>query len=296
MASGYRFLGTERSLAESQIERTGIKPGNLAPGFTLPSVFGETISLDDYRGRHVLVVFSDPNCGPCEALAPKLVRLARELAGLQVLMVSRGDLEANCAKAHAFKFPFPVVVQDGWKLSREYGIFATPVAFLIDEDGVVAQPVAIGQEQILALAETVHGRSMSRWRALAALAAGIAFAVFVNPLRALAATCRTGLTSCGSACVDLLHDPDNCGACGHSCGPLHVCLDGACVSGTHCPSGLTLCSGSSTGSGGCYTLAQLMSSPLHCSSKAGSCGVACGANQVCVNGYCVKATPASSPK
>jgi peroxiredoxin len=130
MASVSAGLGTERSLAESRIERNGITPGTRAPGFSLPSVFEGTISLDDYRGRPVLLVFSDPQCGPCEALAPSLVRLACEQSGLQVLMVSRGDVEANRAKARSF--PFPVALQDGWQLSREYGIFATPVAVLLD--------------------------------------------------------------------------------------------------------------------------------------------------------------------
>jgi hypothetical protein len=44
------------------------------------------------------------------------------------------------------------VLQDKWKLSKEYGIFATPVAFLIAENGVIARDVAVGKEAILALA------------------------------------------------------------------------------------------------------------------------------------------------
>ena len=38
-----------------------------------------------------------------------------------------------------------------WKLSKEYGIFAVPVAFLIDEKGVIARKVAQGVDEILAL-------------------------------------------------------------------------------------------------------------------------------------------------
>jgi len=48
---------------------------------------------------------------------------------------------------------FPVVVQDHWKLSKEYGIFATPVAFLIDRNGTVARDVARGVDQVLELGE-----------------------------------------------------------------------------------------------------------------------------------------------
>jgi hypothetical protein len=33
---------------------------------------------------------------------------------------------------------------------------------------------------------------------------------------------------CGAGCVDLLTDDDNCGACGHPCGPTSTCIQGVC--------------------------------------------------------------------
>jgi peroxiredoxin len=71
---------------------------------------------------------------------------------LEVLMVGRGDLAENRAKVEQHGFEFPVVVQDRWKLSKQYGIFATPVAFLIGEDGVIEHEVAQGVDAILDLA------------------------------------------------------------------------------------------------------------------------------------------------
>jgi hypothetical protein len=68
------------------------------------------------------------------------------------MLVGRGTVDENQEKARKFGFDFPVVLQDKWKLSKEYGIFATPVAFLIAEDGVIAQDVAVGKDAILALA------------------------------------------------------------------------------------------------------------------------------------------------
>ena len=151
---GRRKLGAERSFDESKIEREGLKRGALAPAFTLPAVDDGTVSLDDFRGRKVLLVFSDPVCGPCQDLTPELAQLDRQHLGdeLQILMVGRGALGENRRKARKHGVEFPVVVQNRWKLSKEYGIFATPVAFLIDEQGVIAEDVAVGPEQILALA------------------------------------------------------------------------------------------------------------------------------------------------
>ena len=99
-------------------------------------------------------MFSDPQCGPCDELAPQLARLHQEHGGndLALLLVGRGDPEENRRKAAKFGIKFPVVLQEKWKLSKEYGIFATPVAFLIDAKGVIAQDVAVGKDAILDLA------------------------------------------------------------------------------------------------------------------------------------------------
>jgi peroxiredoxin len=147
-------LPGERPLSESRVEREGLKAGTPAPAFSLPDVHGRTTTLEEFRGRRVLLVFTDPHCGPCDALAPELVRLHKEHQGngLAVVMVGRGDAEENRRKAAGHGFEFPFVLQDRWRLSKEYGIFATPVAFLIDERGVIARNVATGADEVLALA------------------------------------------------------------------------------------------------------------------------------------------------
>src|SRR5437016_4720298 len=70
----------ERSLSNSRINRNGLPAGTPAPSFRLPRVDGGELALEDYRGRRVLLVFSSPDCGPCQVLAPQLDALARETA------------------------------------------------------------------------------------------------------------------------------------------------------------------------------------------------------------------------
>ena len=156
-------LASERPLTESRIEREGLKAGTPAPSFELRDLAGRKISLQEHVGRRLLLVFSDPECGPCDALLPDLARLHREHRdnGLEIVMVSRGEAEENRRKVEASAVEFPVVLQPGWKLSKKYGIFATPVAFLVNEAGVIAREVARGRTEILALAHDalrVEGR------------------------------------------------------------------------------------------------------------------------------------------
>jgi peroxiredoxin len=149
--NGHQPFGGNRDLADSKIERNGLPAGTPAPGFRLPRLDGGELSLEAYRGRRVMLVFSDPQCGPCDQLAPQLEQFHRRTAQIEILMVSRGDLEANRAKMAEHGLTFPVALQRQWEISREYAMFATPIAYLIDEAGIIAADAAVGLEPIRAL-------------------------------------------------------------------------------------------------------------------------------------------------
>ena len=138
-----------RSLSASRINRKGLRAGTPAPAFTLPRVDGGELSLDDYAGRRVLLVFSDPECGPCNTLAPELEKLSRQAGGPAVIMISRGSADANRKKVREHGLTFPVVLQRQWEISRAYGMFATPMAYLVDDRGVIAADVAVGVDSIV---------------------------------------------------------------------------------------------------------------------------------------------------
>jgi peroxiredoxin len=141
-----------RGLHTSKLVRDGLKAGTPAPAFRLPRLDGGDLVLEKYRGRRVLLVFSDPQCGPCDALAPKLEQLHRRRPDLKVLMVSRRDPAENRQKVKQLGLTFPVALQKAWEISKLYGMFATPIGYLIDERGVLAADVAAGEDAILALA------------------------------------------------------------------------------------------------------------------------------------------------
>jgi peroxiredoxin len=152
----------ERSLARSKIKRDGLEAGTAAPEFRLPRVDGRgELELSELRGRKVLLVFSSPACGPCNTLAPELERFHRAHPELEVVMISKGEPRENRAKVKEHGLTFPVVLQQQWEISRRYAMFATPVAYLIDEQGIISRDVAVGVEPIIALmADAVSAREM----------------------------------------------------------------------------------------------------------------------------------------
>src|SRR4051794_26490802 len=79
-----------------------LQPGTAAPAFTLKTPQGQTVGLSDYKGKAVLLELFATWCPHCQAEAPHLAKLARELApsGVQVVSVN-GDGE-NAASVFAF--------------------------------------------------------------------------------------------------------------------------------------------------------------------------------------------------
>src|SRR5262249_16921288 len=130
----------------SRLGRGGLKQGKKAPEFTLPSVAGGEVSLHDFAGRKVLLVFTQSGCGPCHRILPELNKLQRGGA-VQVLVVNNGEGEAARQAAREARAPLPVLAQEQFSVSKGYEAFATPFAFLIDELGVIASKGIVNSGQ-----------------------------------------------------------------------------------------------------------------------------------------------------
>jgi methylamine dehydrogenase accessory protein MauD len=138
----------------SRLGRSGLKVGKKAPDFTLTSVAGPEVSLHDFAGRKVLLVFTQAGCGPCQQIMPELNRLGGRKGNpsysgrdLEVLVLNKGDSESTRKWAADLGLRFPVLIQDGMDISKKYEAFATPFAFLINEKGVVASRGIVSSKQ-----------------------------------------------------------------------------------------------------------------------------------------------------
>jgi methylamine dehydrogenase accessory protein MauD len=128
--------------------RSGLKVGKKAPPFTLPRVAGGEVSLAEFEGRQVFLVFVQTGCGPCHAVAPDLNRLQRS-GKYDVVVVSNGEPQAVEKWAKEVQAEFPVLIQDKWSVSKRYEVLATPFAFLIDEQGVIASKGFVSNKQYM---------------------------------------------------------------------------------------------------------------------------------------------------
>ena len=144
-------LGIEPSQPAPAPEQ-GLPVNSHAPGFTVESLEGHKISLEELEaaGKPVLLVFSEPECGACEALLPDLAQSQRGHAGrLKIVVISGGDVAANRAKSTQHDLHNVFLQQDD-EVSALYLVTGTPSAVLI-RNGVVASALAVGGEAIRAL-------------------------------------------------------------------------------------------------------------------------------------------------
>jgi methylamine dehydrogenase accessory protein MauD len=132
----------------ARLGREGRKVGTRAPDFCLTSTDGREISLREFSGRKVLLVFTQAGCGPCHDIAPELNRVHAK-GEHHVLVVNNGEPHESREWAAEVRARFPVLMQEKFALSQRYEIFATPFAFVIDEQGVIASNGIVGSAEYL---------------------------------------------------------------------------------------------------------------------------------------------------
>jgi peroxiredoxin len=125
-----------------------LQPGTTAPSFTLRSTPKKTLSLDELRGRPVVLVFYpadwSPVCGDQIALYNEL-REEFDDFGAQVVGISVDGAWCHKAYAEAKHVYFPLLADFEPKgaVSRSYGAYEVKdgtskrALFVLDGDGVI---------------------------------------------------------------------------------------------------------------------------------------------------------------
>src|SRR5919107_1228063 len=94
LAEGGSVAPSENGTPVHQAENLPV--GSTAPDFDLSGLHSETLTLDARRssGKPLMALFTDPNCGSCNALLPDVGRWQEEHAHKPTLaLISRGEVE-----------------------------------------------------------------------------------------------------------------------------------------------------------------------------------------------------------
>ena len=118
-----------------------VKEGENAPNFTLKNLDGKEISLNQFRGKHVLINFWATWCGPCKIEMPSLEALYERFKdkNFVLLAISNDMFGANIVKpfVKAHNINFPVLLDQRLKVSNAFGVVSLPTTFMIDPQGKI---------------------------------------------------------------------------------------------------------------------------------------------------------------
>jgi peroxiredoxin len=154
-----RVTGPAVGTAPRPAPTAGLAIGTPAPDFSLRGVDGETLTLASLRAGHepLLLLFTDPTCGPCLELLSEVARWQREWSPrLSIAVISRGDATANRASSEAHRVRNLLLQRDD-EVARMYRCAGTPSAVLIGSDGRISSPVVGGADAIRSLVAQAVG-------------------------------------------------------------------------------------------------------------------------------------------
>jgi thiol-disulfide isomerase/thioredoxin len=117
-----------------------VTPLTVAPDFTLASLGGTNLRLQEQRGSVVMINFWATWCGPCRVEMPHLSRLYEKYraSGFTVLAVNIDEDPQKAARLAAqLGMRFPVLMDTEKKVSRLYDLSTMPSTVLVDRDGRV---------------------------------------------------------------------------------------------------------------------------------------------------------------
>ena len=137
-----------------------------ATDFTLVDQNGNTVSLNDYRGKKVVIIFWAVWCPPCREEIPDINELSKEYDNAVFLTIVRPEKSSDL-KYETYKeeingyiqehnITIPVLIDENKELFDFYDIDIYPSIVFIDEDGNIKEKVPTEESQNLNKQEIIE--------------------------------------------------------------------------------------------------------------------------------------------
>ncbi len=134
----------ETDNTQDDIEQTNdlleLDIGDKAPDFTLENLDGEKLSLEDYRGKNVLINFWTTWCRFCVKEMPDFQKLYDEYKDddFTILAVNGGETKSKVTEfMDQNGYNFPVLLDTKGKVGVSYMVFGIPTSYIVDKEGII---------------------------------------------------------------------------------------------------------------------------------------------------------------
>lgn len=132
--------GQEAALDQSDIARPPVVMNQAAPQLSLADLQGNAVSLDDYRGKIVLVNNWATWCPPCKAEMPELQAYYQAHGGRDfvIIAIESGEPAATVKSfADQLGMTFPVWLDLNGAAVDAFKNWSLPSSYIIDKSGIM---------------------------------------------------------------------------------------------------------------------------------------------------------------
>jgi peroxiredoxin len=154
------------NFSSSVASLTKLAPGTIAPNFTISTPDDKPISLNDFKGKYVLIDFWASWCRPCRAQNPELVALYKKFKGknFEIFGISldqNKDAWVQAIAADKLTWPQGSDLQY-WNSApaKLYNITFIPFNYLIGPDGTILAKNLTGKDLENKLQELLNSKPL----------------------------------------------------------------------------------------------------------------------------------------
>ena len=138
-----------RYYVKNSQKRGRVKIGETIPEFKAVDLTGASVNRQTFVGKPTLVFFLSSTCGYCGEVVDQIRKWESSPGrnGTNAIVFSDADEE----KHRSYGLRTPIVIDPGYKIASNLGIYGAPSGVMIDEEGVIASETAIGGPMIWSL-------------------------------------------------------------------------------------------------------------------------------------------------
>jgi peroxiredoxin len=125
--------------------------GQMAPDFIADGITGEQITLANYAGRALALVFVSPNCGVCSKQIPQINLLGTNAisTGTELLIICNADVTQTQSYEKKLNITVPVLSapRQTNPFFENYKASGVPFYVIIDQQGLIQATNLVGDYQ-----------------------------------------------------------------------------------------------------------------------------------------------------
>jgi peroxiredoxin Q/BCP len=140
---------------------THLRAGDMAPDFSGPDQVGNLVSLNDFKGKRLVLYFYPKDDTPgCTAESCNLRDNYADLKkrGIEIIGISADDEKAHSKFVKKYRLPFRLIADKDKAIIRAYGVWGEKLLFGRKYDGILRTTFVIDEkgfiEKVLSKVDT----------------------------------------------------------------------------------------------------------------------------------------------